>query len=130
LLVLVECCYRPFIEYQLEADLKSLVDNGFLLKLLPSMFTEDQWDTMRDLDMTVTVVFCFTSKLLQRLISTRIVQRELEYLMRIRKKAIIKCRWVRIRNYWISLRNARQELEQNGYAVEYVHFVVIRLLTR
>lgn len=109
---------RPFIETFQEGDLRELVGHGFLMKLGPEWFSEGQWEAIEQMDPTVTTVFCFSSTLLKRLISTRIVQRELEHLKMVRAKAIVRCRWIRLAKGWSDIKAARNLLELHGFNVK------------
>ena len=108
---------RPFIETFSDDDLRELVGHGFLMKLGAEWFSETQWDELARMDPTVTTVFCFSSTLLQRLISARIVQREREHLERVKKKAIVRCRWMRLFRGWSEMVRARELLERHGFKV-------------
>jgi len=108
---------RPFIETFQEADLRELVGHGFLMKLGAEWFTDSEWHELVRMDPTVTTAFCFSSTLLQRLISGRIVQREREHLDRVKQKAIVRCRWMRLFKGWTEMRRARDTLEKHGFKV-------------
>jgi hypothetical protein len=62
-------------------------------------------------------VFAFATPLLQDIIATRIVQRQMEYLVELKKKAIVRNRWYRLWDGFVEMRKSRAVLEQHGFSV-------------
>ena len=107
--------------------LQELVDHGYLTmrgwRWWNSRGKTKEWDVLMQMDPTTKtrqypVVFVFASSLLQRMISSRIVQREMEHLLRVKKKAQVRCRWLRLWRGWEAIRDARRLLLVHAFNVE------------
>eukprot|EP00039_Didymoeca_costata_P010268 m.137830 g.137830 ORF g.137830 m.137830 type:complete len:1191 (+) comp14763_c0_seq1:324-3896(+) len=94
-----------------------LLQQGLLKRLDEEDFDEETWATIKQLDCTAEEVFVFSSVLLQRRLSMRIVQEEREFLADRRRSAKVRCRWVRLRRYWLRLLDARRTLATEGYQI-------------
>ena len=97
--------------------LRDLVERGILQHVSVSVASAQHRRALRALDRGSTSLYVFTHQLQQRLVFQRLVETQKEIYRRETRTAMIKCRWLRVRQYARDLATSRAHLERAGVQV-------------